>query len=457
MEELISIIIRTKNEERWITQCLSGIFNQVYKDFEVIIVDNESSDSTIKKANQFHIQKILTCKDYLPGKALNIGIKEAKGNYIVCLSGHCIPINDQWLSSLLRNFDESDVAGVYGRQEPLAFTPDSDKRDLSIIFGLDRRVQRKDSFFHNANSMIRKSLWNEVPFDETVTNIEDRIWAEKMLQRGYKLVYEPEASVYHYHGVHHDGDKNRCTNVVRILEALKPETKSSVHVKIENLSIIAVIPVKGRINYLKGEPLISYTVNQALASKYIRQVIVSTDNPELAKLSDTLGAKVPFLRDESHSKDFVDIEKVLQYSLNRIEDLKIFPDIIVHLEETFPFRPTHLIDDMIEQVVKNGFDSVLAIKKEFRSMWKEEKGRIERIDKGDIPRSYKEPFFIGMKGLCCVTHPEFVREGSLLGDKVGIYEVNNPYSSIEVRDEEDFKLAEKLIDFWISEKQDKSG
>ena len=252
----------------------------------------------------------------------------------------------------MRNFNESDVAGAYGRQEPLAFTPDSDKRDLSIIFGLDRRVQRKDSFFHNANSMIRKSLWNEVPFDETVTNIEDRIWAEKMLQRGYKLVYEPDASVYHYHGVHHDGDKNRCTNVVRILEALKPETKSGIHVKIENLNIIAIIPVRGKINYLKGKPLVSYTVNQALESKYIRQVILSTDNPELAKLTDALGAKTPFLRDESHSKDFVDIEKVLQYSLNRIEDLKIFPDLVVHLEETFPFRPKYLIDDMIEQVVK---------------------------------------------------------------------------------------------------------
>src|SRR3972149_4181520 len=91
------------------------------------------------------------------------------------------------------------VAIQYGGKDGLAFTQDADKRDLSIIFGLDRRVQRKDSFFHNANSMIRKSLWEEVPFDETVTNIEDRIWAEKMLQRGYRIVYEPEASGYHFH------------------------------------------------------------------------------------------------------------------------------------------------------------------------------------------------------------------------------------------------------------------
>lgn len=453
MSKLVSVIVRTKNEERWITQCLSAIFNQCYRDFEIIIVDNESNDNTLKKASQFNIKKVITCKDYLPGKALNLGIREAKGEYIVCLSGHCIPVNDKWLDNLLKNFNEPDIAGVYGRQEPLAFTPDPDKRDLSIIFGLDRRVQKKDSFFHNANSMVRKSLWSEVPFDETVTNIEDRVWAEKMLQRGYKLVYEPEAGVYHYHGIHHAGDKNRCASVVRILESLKPETKNNIHVEIKNLNIVAIIPVKGKINYLNSKPLISYTIEQALASKYIKQVIISTDNPELAKLASSFGAKAPFLRGESHSKDFVDIEKVLQYSLDKIEEMKNFPDIVVHLEETFPFRPKHLIDDVIEQVIKSGFDSVIATKKEFRSIWKEDNGKIERIDKGDVPRIYKEPCFIGIKGLCCVTHPEFLREGSLLGERIGIYEVNNPYSPIEVREEEDFKLAERLIDFWIKDYQ----
>ena len=448
MGSLISIVVRTKNEERWITQCLNAVFSQDYKDYEVIIVDNESNDSTIKKASQFNIQKILTCKDYLPGRALNIGIREAKGNYIVCLSGHCIPVNDRWLSNLLRNFNESDVAGVYGRQEPLAFTPDSDKRDLSIIFGLDRRIQKKDSFFHNANSAIRKSIWKDVPFDEMVTNIEDRIWAEKMLQKGYKIVYEPEASVYHYHGIHHAGDKTRCANVVKILEFLKPETKNNIHVKIENLNIIAIIPVKGKINYLKNKPLISYTIEQALASVYIKQVIVSTDNVELAKLSETLGAKAPFLRDASLSEDFVDIEKVLQHSLNKIEELKFFPDLVIYLEETFPFRPKQLIDDVIEQAVRNGFDSVLTVKKEYGSIWQEKNGQIERIDKGNIPRKYKESCFIGIKGICCVTHPEFLREGSLFGERIGIYEIYNPYSSIEVREEADFRLAERLIDSW---------
>jgi len=177
-------------------------------------------------------------------------------------------------------------------------------------------------------------------------------------------------------------------------------------------------------------------------------VIVSTDNVELAKLSETLGAKAPFLRDASLSEDFVDIEKVLQHSLNKIEELKFFPDLVIYLEETFPFRPKQLIDDVIEQAVRNGFDSVLTVKKEYGSIWQEKNGQIERIDKGNIPRKYKESCFIGIKGICCVTHPEFLREGSLFGERIGIYEIYNPYSSIEVREEADFRLAERLIDSW---------
>jgi CMP-N-acetylneuraminic acid synthetase len=296
--------------------------------------------------------------------------------------------------------------------------------------------------------MIHRKLWEENPFDETLANIEDRVWAEKVLHEGYKIVYEPGASVYHYHGIYHHGNEERCSNIVRILETLKPETKNNIHVDIERLNIIAVIPVIGKNDFLGNKPLIGYTIEHALQSKYINRALVSTDNPELAKLSEEFGASVPFLREESLSEDFVDAEKVLQYSTERMEDLKIFPDIIVYLEITFPFRPKQLIDDMIIQLVNNGFDSVLAVRRESRSIWSEKDGRIERVDKGDIPRKYKEPCLIGLKGLCCVTHPEFIREGSLLGSRVGMYEVNNPYSSIEVREEEDFILAEKIIEGW---------
>ena len=443
----VSIIVRTKDEERWISHCLQGIANQTFKDFEIILVDNQSSDKTVQKAQQFNLSAVVACTDYRPGKALNLGLREASGRYAVSLSGHCIPVNEHWLANLLRNAQEPDVAGVYGRQEPMAFTSDADKRDLVLLFGLDRKVQVKDSFFHNANSLIRMDLWRQIPFDETLTNIEDRAWAQQVLARGYKLVYEPEASVYHHHGIHHDGNVERCAQVMQVLERLGASSDKSL--AIDQLHTVALIPVRGDIQHLNDKPLLAYTIERALESSAIKRTIVSTDNPELAKLAEELGAEAPFLRGPELSQPDVDILQVLRYSLEQIEALKILPDLLVSLEVTFPFRPDGLLDDMIGQLVRSGLDSVIAVKPENRAIWKEREGAIIQLDEGLTPRQFKDPTFIELRGLACVTHPQFVRQGSLLGQKVGMYEVNNPYSHLEVRSDEDAKMASLLAQEWF--------
>ena len=153
----VSIIIRTKNEERWISSCLKSIFGQTHKDFEVILVDNNSTDQTVNKAKAYPI-KVLTIKDFYPGRAINLGVSESRGEIIIILSGHCIPVTDKWLENLIKDLDDPEVAGVYGRQQPMSFSSDNDKRDLVTVFGLDKKIQKKDPFFHNANSAVRKSF-----------------------------------------------------------------------------------------------------------------------------------------------------------------------------------------------------------------------------------------------------------------------------------------------------------
>lgn len=450
MKKRVSIIIRTKNEERWISHCLGAVMAQDFTDFDVIIVDNESTDQTIKKAKQFNVAKIITCRDYMPGKALNMGIDASRGDFITCLSGHCIPVNERWLSNLLRGFNsDPDVAGVYGRQEPLAFTSDSDKRDLTLVFGLDRRVQVKDSFFHNANSMIRRDVWRDLPFDSKLTNIEDRAWAREVLREGYKIVYEPEASVYHHHGIHQNGDEQRCANVVRILERMHGEGRYT-SIGVGKMNIVAIIPVKGPMQQLAGKPLLSYTLERAAESRYIKKVVVSTNDIRTAQFAKRYKkVEIPFMRDELLSRDYIDLDRVLQFSLDKIEESGIFPDLIVPLEVTFPFRPNGLIDDMIMQLVSKGLDSVIAAKSENKAIWQEKEGKVVQLEEGLTPRQFKDRDFIELRGVGCVTHPEFIREASTLGNKIGIYEVSNPYSYIEVRSKEDFEMASALAKRWF--------
>ena len=450
----VSIIVRAKNEERWITSSLNAIFNQSFKDIEVILVDNQSTDMTVAKAKKFNV-KVLQIEDYLPGKALNLGIEASSGEFIASISAHCIPKDQYWLSNLLRNFEDESVAGVYGRQEPMSFTNDLDKRDLHITFGLDRRVQVKDCFFHNANSLIKRSIWEKIPFDGTITNIEDRVWGQRVIDTGYKIIYEPEASVFHHHGIHQSMDIERCKNIVRIMESLN-ENNGSKDVNIDsfldNLNIVGIVVVKGDMEYLSGEPLIKYTIDKARESKLIDKLVVSTDNTEMLEYSKRMGTDITILRPVDLSGENIGIEKVLQYTLARLEeDMNILPDVIVYLGVQSPFRPKGLIDELIRLLFKTGFDSILPGYPVYKSCWMNEGDSIKRLDEGFVPRSMKKPLHIGYPGLACVILPNFIRDGRLLGDKVEILEILDIYSTIEIKNEASLEMAEKIFPDWWKE------
>ena len=220
----ISVIIRSKNEEKWLASCLYAVRNQNYSDIEIIVVDNESIDNTVAIAKKYDAVLVkISDEEFNYSYALNKGIQVATGDFIAILSGHCIPVNEWWLNTLKANFDCSDIAGVYGRQEPMSDSSPFDKRDLWMTFGLDRKVQVKDFFFHNANSMILKEIWKKLPFNTDINGLEDRGWAKRILELGYKIVYEPYASVYHHHGLHHSGSVKRVERVVKVLESIQKD------------------------------------------------------------------------------------------------------------------------------------------------------------------------------------------------------------------------------------------
>ena len=446
---LVSIIIRTKNEERWISSCLKSVFNQNYKNLEVILVDNNSTDQTVNIAKNFPV-KLVKIDKFFPGKAINDGIRASCGEYIVCLSGHCIPTSETWLENLINKLSDSQIAGVYGRQEPLSYTNNLDKRDLLTVFGLDPKLQVKDSFFHNANSAITRKIWNLFPFDEEVTNIEDRVWGIRLIKAGYKIFYEPEASVYHWHGINHGLNEQRAKKIVNILENLDDfATKGKYVNDISKLNTIAIIPIRGKSLKVNGKNLIEYTIDALRESKYINDFYVVTDCQETADLSISLGAKVPCLRPSQLSEDYVDVLEVINFMLRKIESDNKFPDLVCSLEETYPFRSPDLIDNMITHIVNEGLDTLVAANLEMRGIWLEQNDKYEILNDIFMPRNLKKTkSFVGLFGLCCVTHPLAIRNSNLFESKYGIYEVKNQISSLNIRNNVDAMKLGNLLETW---------
>ncbi len=437
---IASIIIRTKNEEQWIETCLTSIFKQKKVNFEVIIVDNNSTDKTLARAKKFNV-KIINIKKYLPGKALNLGASKAKGDYLVCLSAHCIPENNLWLDNLIKGLKLKNVAAVYGKQKPLPYSSSFDKRDLYNIFGDDRRIQKKDTFFHNANSVIKRRVWKKFKFDEKTPHIEDRIWSNQILKKNYRIIYEPKASVFHWHGINQEMDKKRCDKIVEILENLDSKYKSKNIYDLKKLNVVSMIPLKGESKILENQPLINITIEYLKKSKYINQIFVSTDNKKTQKLVQKIGAKAPFLRPQRLSEDYFDLNSILKFTLDKLEKKNIIIDLVVLMTENFPLRKKNLHDRMIEKTIQNNYDALLVVKNERGTILLEN----EVILDDTIPRKMnRKDALLSRLGICTVLRPHQIRKGKILDGKIGTYKIDDELSFIDFKNDKK-KVFRKLL------------
>lgn len=452
-DPLISIIIRSKNEEQWIAACLSKIAEQTIQSFEVILVDNGSTDKTIQRAYGIMPDiRVVNIGEFFPGRAINEGIRASSGEYIVCLSSHCVPQKLDWLQMMYENFvQDKKLAGVYGRQIPMHFSNPLDVRDLFLTFGLDKRTQFKDPFFHNANSMFPRAVWDIFPFDETVTNIEDRVWAKTVLSAGYHIVYEPEAAVFHHHGIHHNGNIQRAKNIIKIMEpdlaSSYKDTDNPLHPEKLNITAILTVREDSSMSDKARLKMLEKTLHDVQESSYTKRIVVSTDSLKLQDQAKYMGACVPFLRPSKLAESGVRTISVLQHALQWLEEEEnIFSDYIVLAEITHPFRPTGFIDRCIDAAIEKGLETVLAGVPEFRPCWWLDQDEYKRIDDSISRRDTREPVLIGLPALCCVTLPSLIRDGRKIGKKLGIISLEDSLSALQIRDEEDFRKFSSLIE-----------
>jgi CMP-N,N'-diacetyllegionaminic acid synthase len=138
---------------------------------------------------------------------------------------------------------------------------------------------------------------------------------------------------------------------------------------INDLSVIAVIPARGgskglpgkNIRPLLGKPLIGWSIEQAFASKYIDEVVVSSDCPEIIELSRKFGANVPFKRPAKLASDNSTTIDVLIHCLDWFEENNKSFDILVLLEPTSPIREVSDIDNSLRILISKEQGSVVSV------------------------------------------------------------------------------------------------
>lgn len=246
MELKISIIIPTYNVETYIEECLTSVFSQSYKNYEVIVVDDGSSDQTVSviqsliegKENAMLIQNGHDCQ----ATARNTGLKKSSGDYVIFLDSDDYWGDEDALERVVKRIEEThpDVLNFSyvkvfedGRKEPYL-------ESISMHNYMEKSDQLRFLFAKGlylaspCNKCIRKEILDSLWFEEGVYS-EDVLWSAKLLLQANFLDYVDE-NFYMYR--QHEGStrytydekhlKDRVQNIlacIKLLETCKEEEK----------------------------------------------------------------------------------------------------------------------------------------------------------------------------------------------------------------------------------------
>lgn len=197
-----------------------------------------------------------------------------------------------------------------------------------------------------------------------------------------------------------------------------------------NHKILAVIPARGgskgiprkNIRLLCGKPLISYSILASLQSKYITDVVVSTDDDEIAEISRIYGAQV-IKRPDELAQDDVPLDPVIYHSLNLIEKSNCCNyDLVVTIQPTSPLLKTETIDKAIEFMLHNDYDTLISVKPEPHLYWTKINGSFKPLYKERKNRQYLDPIY-KETGSILISKRNIISENNRIGDKLYLFEI----------------------------------
>jgi glycosyltransferase involved in cell wall biosynthesis len=225
-----SIIIRAYNEEKHLGRLLEGIQHQTTRDVEVILVDSGSTDSTVAIANSFGARVVhIDPAEFTFGRSLNRGIQQAAGEYALFASAHVYPVYPDWLECLLKPFSDPRVALVYGKQRGTVNSKFSETRLFKQWYPEADVLRQQSPFCNNANAAIRRRLWQEHPYDESLTGLEDLGWSVWARQHDWEIAYSAHAEIIHVHNETPSAVYNRYRREGMGFKQIFPESHFNIY------------------------------------------------------------------------------------------------------------------------------------------------------------------------------------------------------------------------------------
>ena len=226
-------------------------------------------------------------------------------------------------------------------------------------------------------------------------------------------------------------------------------------------NILGLIPARGgskglprkNIKPLLGKPIIAWTIEQALASKYLDRVVVSTDAKEIAEISKKYGAEVPFMRPKELAEDKAKGMDVVLHTIDWLKenDKRKHYDLIMLLQPTSPLRIKEDIDNSIELLFLKEAKAIVSVcEVDHHPLWANtlpKDGCTKDFIRKEIMNKNRQelPIYYRLNGSIYLAYCNYIKEKeSFFGEKTFAY-IMPRERSIDIDDEIDFELAEILM------------
>lgn len=251
----VSIIVANYNGSAFLQHLLETLSAQTLDDFEVIFVDNKSTDGSLHKLEEFlaeengqklHVKLIRLHKNLGYCRSNNIGARRAKGRYLVFLNNDTF-VSPTWLAELTDVMNKTKKVGAC---QSRLFQPQTgevqtdgwylDKYGFSqqlIINSKNRGTSTKPFFLSGASLMVRKADFDQISgFDDELLNGDyDLCWRLRLL--GYNMVVSLDSHCFHYGSV-------TLNKLYSLIDRVYHHTRESIRVLFKNYTIMNVF---GRI------------------------------------------------------------------------------------------------------------------------------------------------------------------------------------------------------------------
>ncbi len=454
-QPLITVYITNRNYGRYIEQSIQSVLNQTIQQFELLIIDDGSTDNSRDIIERYRDDERITII-YQKNKGLNISnnvaMRAAKGKYIIRLDADDF-LEPDALEVMSDVFENDDELGLIF---PDYYYVDKDGNRIGrhVRNDFQKAVSLYDQPAHGACTMIRSEFLKRLGGYNESFSCQDGydIWIKFITHYKVTNVNKPLFS-YRRHG------KNLTCDEGHILDVRQKIKDSFVRQNFKPLTTLAIIPVRntfiGGKNWpvyeIDGRSIVKRKVQICLDAKLIKSVVVTSSDRKLLEYCKFHFDNYPRVRVVHRPKDFESPNQSLAdtvgHVLDYVQNQRDLVEAIMTVSLEYPFVKPEVLDEAVNTQVIFNADSVISVRPDNRMYYRHlGSGMVPILDQKKFTKLERKALYKGVGGIMLTTAERFKKSKQNISGKVAHVIVDNK-SSFGVFDEFDMHIFESLVEY----------